>query len=151
MTAMTTPTSNRPDALDQLAALDRPDASATYQPGSCNIGPAEIARRRRFGHLAAVASVALLGALVVSGAPRGTRMAVAVPVTGAAVGYLQARLRFCAAYGFLGVFNFGNPGDVDPVADLEARGRDRARATQIGLASLAIGLVAGIAAVLLPR
>jgi hypothetical protein len=36
------------------------------------------------------------------------------------------------------------------VADAEARRRDRARATRIGLASLAIGAAIGIAAVLLP-
>jgi hypothetical protein len=37
-----------------------------------------------------------------------------------------------------------------PREDAEARRRDRARATQIGLASVAIGAAVGIAAVLLP-
>src|SRR3954451_15371796 len=36
---------------------------AGYQPGACNIGPAEVARRRRAGHVGLAASVALLGAL----------------------------------------------------------------------------------------
>jgi hypothetical protein len=68
----------------------------------------------------------------------------------AASGYLQARLRFCAAFGSRGVFNLGGAGDVEAVVDAESRRRDRRRATEIGLASLAIGLVVGAAAALLP-
>ena len=32
--------------------------SVDYQPGVCNIGPAEIARRRRAGHIGLIAAVA---------------------------------------------------------------------------------------------
>jgi hypothetical protein len=48
------------------------------------------------------------------------------------------------------VFNFGSLGQTEQVFDDTARARDRARATQIGVASLAIGVVTGLAAVLLP-
>jgi hypothetical protein len=128
-----------------------PGTGSGYQPGICNIGPAEIARRRRAGHVGLLATLALFVVLVVSGVPPVARLLVAVPAAGAASGYLQARLRFCAGFGSRGVFNFGPLGQADRVASDEDRARDRTRATQIGLASLAIGVAAGIAAVTVPR
>lgn len=126
-------------------------ASATdYRPGTCNIGPAEIARRRRAGHVGTAVSLGLLGLLVSVRAPRVTRLAIALPVAGAASGYLQARLRFCAGFGSRGVYNFGSLGEVERVEDADERARDRARSMQIGLGSLAIGALAGVAAALLP-
>lgn len=121
-----------------------------YQPGRCNIGPAEIARRRRAGHVGLAATAVLFGGLVAGGAPPLARIIVVLPAAIAASGYLQARLRFCAGFGSRGVFNFGSLGQTEQVFDDTARARDRARATQIGVASLAIGVVTGLAAVLLP-
>ena len=40
-----------------------------YQPGTCDIGPAEIARRRRTGHVGVLASIGLLAALLALDAP----------------------------------------------------------------------------------
>jgi hypothetical protein len=121
-----------------------------YAPGQCNIGPAEIARRRRAGHVGTVVTVGLLAGLVLADAPRGARLLVALPAAGAASGYLQARLRFCAGFGSRGVFNFGEIGSLETVPDPVDRERDRARSRQIGAASAAIGVVAGVAAALLP-
>jgi hypothetical protein len=128
----------------------RVPTSSGYQPGVCNIGPAEIARRRRAGHVGLAAAIVLFAVLVAIGAPPPTRFLIAVPAAAAASGYLQAWLRFCAGFGSRGIFNFGQLGQTHEVADADARRRDRARAIQIGLASLAIGVVVGIAAVLLP-
>ena len=125
-------------------------APAEYQPGVCNIGPAEIARRRRAGHTGLLAAVGLFAALVVIGAPDWTRFLVAIPAIGAASGYLQARLRFCAGFGSMGVFNFGEVGPTERVANEPDRARDRMRAFQIGAASFAIGILAGLSAVVLP-
>ena len=125
-------------------------SSSGYRPGACNIGPAEIARRRRAGHVGLGAALVLLTGLVASGAPHRTRLLVALPVATAASGYLQARLRFCAGFGARGIYNFGPLGETHGVEDAAARRRDRARATQIGAASAAIGIAAGVAAVLLP-
>jgi hypothetical protein len=123
---------------------------ADYQPGICNIGPAEIARRRRAGHIGLVAALALFAALVAIDAPNWTRLLIAIPAIGAASGYIQARLRFCAGFGSRGVFNFGELGPMERVADEADRGRDRARARQIGAASIAIGLTVGVIAAVLP-
>lgn len=127
----------------------RPVESA-YRPGACNIGPAEIARRRQAGHLGLVATVVPLAVLVAIGAPPAARLIVALPAAAAASGYLQAMLHFCAGFGSRGVFNFGPLGETREVADDDARARDRSRAIQIGLASLAIGVAVGVGAVLLP-
>jgi hypothetical protein len=137
-----------------LAAADAPGTptnDAGYHPGVCNIGPAEIARRRRAGHVGALATVGLFTVLVALDAPPLARLTVALPAAVAASGYLQAWLKFCAGFGSRGTFNFGPLGRVDEVTDPEARARDRAKATQIGLASLGIGIAVGVVAVLVPR
>jgi hypothetical protein len=121
-----------------------------YQPGVCNIGPQEIARRRRSGHFSLAASVALFGLLLAIGAPHWTRLLLILTASASASGYLQAWLHFCAGFGSAGVYNFGPLGTVERVDDSQARLRDRLRSLQIGLASLAIGLVVGIGAALLP-
>lgn len=132
-------------------ALSRTDpAGADYRPGACNIGPAEIARRRRAGHVGLIVSLVVLIALVVIGAPPLVRLVLALPAAGAASGYLQAWLRFCAGFGSRGVFNFGALGPTETVLDPAARARDRTRAGQIGVASLIVGVVIAVIAVVLP-
>lgn len=139
---------------DDLDAPPRPvrpaEPAPAYEAGVCNIGPAEIARRRRAGDVGLLAAAGLLAGLVAGGAPRSLRLVVAVPAMVSASGYLQARLRFCAGFGSRGIYNFGEPGAAVGVSDEAARARDRARATQIGLASLAIGVGVGLAAVAAP-
>jgi hypothetical protein len=137
-------------AFSATSGTTRPATDSGYRPGVCNIGPQEQARRRRAGHVGLAASVILLAVLVAIGAPPITRLLIALPAAGAASGYLQAWLKFCAAFGSRGVFNFGPLGRVEAVADDDARASDRRRARQIFLASLAIGVATGIVAVLLP-
>ncbi len=127
-----------------------PDPGGAYQPGVCNIGPAEIARRRMTGHVGVLATVTILAALVLLDAPPLTRLILIVPATLAASGYLQAALKFCAGFGSRGVFNFGPLGEMLEVGSAENRARDRRRSWQIGLGGLAIGIVVGLLAVVLP-
>ena len=141
----------RPVAAFSDDSMSTMDPAVAYRPGVCNIGPAEVAMRRRAGHLGLGATIGTVALLVLVGAPRAARLAVALPAAASASGYLQARARFCAGFGSRGVFNFGELGHTVDVADAEARALDRARATQIGLASLAIGVCAGLLAVTLPR
>jgi hypothetical protein len=139
--------------LASQAAPSAPRTTTTgveYSSGACNIGPAEIARRRRAGHVALAVAIVLLAVLVAIGAPPLARLLVALPAAGAASGYLQAYLKFCAGFGSRGVYNFGELGTTQHVEDADARKRDRARSIQIGLASLAIGVLAGLIAVALP-
>jgi hypothetical protein len=111
-----------------------------YVPGACNIGPAEIARRVRIGHIGLAITVLLGVILVALGAAAPWRLLLAPPATMAAAGYLQARLRFCFDYGFRGVYNFGSLGHTERVAAEEARAQDRRRAIAVAITSVAIGL-----------
>jgi ferric-dicitrate binding protein FerR (iron transport regulator) len=129
---------------------DASGESGEYRPGVCNIGPAEIARRRMAGHVGLVATAALLAILIVIGAPSLTRLLVILPVAISASGYLQARLKFCAGFGSRGIFNFGAVGGSATVADAEARAIDRRRSRQISLWALGIGVIVGAVAALLP-
>lgn len=121
-----------------------------YRPGVCNIGPDEIARRRRAGHVGLIATFSVLAALLAVDAPPVARLSVFLPAAGAAIGYLQAWFRFCAGFGARGVYNFGALGRTSPVDDPEAAARDRAMARRLALGSALIGAVVAIAAVLLP-
>jgi len=128
-----------------------PAGSVHYIAGVCNIGPAEIARRRRAGHVGLVVTFVVFACLVAIEAPPVARLIVALPAAAAASGYLQAWFRFCAAFGARGIFNFGELGHAEDVVDPAARARDRAKARGIALASLAIGIVVAVAAFVLPR
>jgi hypothetical protein len=119
-----------------------------YVPGTCNIGPAEVARRRRVGHLGLALTLLLAVVLLALGAARPWRLLLALPATMAAAGYLQARLRFCFDYGFRGVHNFDALGHQQRVAAEAARAADRRRALAVALASLAVGLAVALLATL---
>jgi len=121
-----------------------------YQPGICNIGPAEIARRRRAGHIGLVATIALFAILVLVSAPPLARLVLIIPAAVSASGYLQAYLKFCAGFGSRGIFNFDEVGTTEQVADAAARGLDKAKVNRIGLASFAIGIAVALVAVVLP-
>jgi hypothetical protein len=127
-----------------------PTGSVDYIPGVCNIGPAEIARRRRAGHMGLAVTLVVLAGLVAIEAPPAARLIVVLPAAAAASGYLQAWLRFCAGFGARGVFNFDELGHTDEVVDPVARASDRAKARGIAVASLAIGIVVAVAAFVLP-
>jgi len=123
---------------------------AEYVPGVCNIGPAEIAHRRAFGHVGFAASVVLLGLLLAINAPAWARLLLFFTAAGSATGYLQAMFHFCAGFGSRGVYNFGAVGTEHAVAEAADRARDRRRSLQITAGSVAIGLAVAIAAFLLP-
>ena len=123
----------------------------TYRAGSCNIGPAEVARRRSFGQAGLAGSALLALALVSTGASPGARLLVALPVAGSAIGLIQARLGFCAAFGLAGLRNFGPVGSEERVADGAAGRADRLMGLRIVAAGTCVGLAAGAALALLPR
>jgi len=111
-----------------------------YVPGTCNIGPEEISLRRRAGHVGLAVTVALGAALLRSNLHPAWRLALALPAAGAASGYLQARQRFCANYGFRGLYNFDTRGHEQPVPLSDTGAEDRRRSIEIATSSAAIGL-----------
>ena len=127
-----------------------PGLQRDYRPGVCNIGPAEIRRRRWTGHLGLVATLVLLAVLIVIDAPPVSRLFVGIPAMVSASGYLQAWLKFCAGFAQIGVYNFGERGDTQKVVDPEAHRRDLAKGRRIGVAAGLIGAGVALVAVLLP-
>lgn len=121
-----------------------------YQPGVCNIGPAEIRRRRQVGWLGAVAGLGLAASLLLLDAPTVTRLLVALPVTAAFLGLVQARLGFCAGFGSAGLQNLGELGQEQRIEDADARAADRRRALAIYAVSIAGGVAVAVAFTLLP-
>jgi hypothetical protein len=134
-------------SMPQIAFTDSSDG---YHPGACNIGPAEIARRRRTGIVGLAAAAVLAAGLRLVDAPAVARWLVAIPLAISAIGFLQAHFRFCAAYGAAGVRNFGPLGSAERVDDPAARRADRSKAIAISLAGGALGFAGALILVHLP-
>lgn len=111
-----------------------------YRAGVCNIGPAEVARRRSAAITAAVATAILAVALVMMGADPTTRLLIVFPLAGTFVTVQQARSRFCVGYAMSGRRNFGALGSTTAVEDDAARRADRARANRMIL-NAAVGSI----------
>jgi hypothetical protein len=124
--------------------------SVHYVPGVCNIGSAEIARRRRSAWAATIVTIALYAVLVILGTPHVFRLGLALPAAAAAITWLQVRERFCVAFGSAGVFNLGPVGTLESVADQAARRADRRKAMAMVLQGVAIGVVLGVLACFVP-
>lgn len=118
-----------------------------YIPGVCNIGPAEIARRRNLGWIGLAVTVAVLALLVAMDANRWWGLLLFLPAAGSASGFLQAHFRFCSGFSRAGVFNFGPVGETHAVTDEQSRAADRRRGNQIGLYSALIGAAVAIISV----
>jgi hypothetical protein len=108
-----------------------------YVAGSCNIGPSEIHRRYQVAITGGVIYLAFLLFIIFNGGSNIVRLASFLPAMLASVGFIQARRRFCFAYGLAGVLNFGKAGDVSKVSDPAALAADRAYAIKIILMSVA--------------
>lgn len=125
--------------------------TASYQPGVCNIGPAERRRRRRDGWLGAVLTVLALIGFVVFRVPDPWRLLVFAPAVLGAVGFLQSAFHFCVGFAALGRYNMGLAlGSQESVADREMRLADLRRAALIGGLSALIAAAVVVVALLLP-
>jgi len=121
-----------------------------YIPGVCNIGPAEIAMRRRTGWIGLALTVVLGGVLASLGAAAIWFSLLFIPSAISAVGFIQAKMHFCAAFGMRGLFNFGpEVGKTDTALQAEFRARDKKKAMQILVYSALVGIAVAFAACLL--
>lgn len=98
-----------------------------YQPGVCNIGPGEVAKRRRLGYagliivaIFVVAQFRFMHLLVNVGLAMGLAMAFE--------GLIQARMRFCAGFAQDGVFDLSEDGGDRQEVDSDADHRKDMRA-----------------------
>ena len=116
-----------------------------YRPGVCNIGPAEIGRRRRSAITATVVAAIVALAIVAAGLPAIARLVLLPFAAAAAVTWLQVTRRFCVGFGAAGILNFGSLGTTISVTDAAARAADRRTALRMVLEGLVLGAVATLA------
>jgi hypothetical protein len=121
-----------------------------YVAGSCNIGRGEIRRRQVVAVIGTVLSLFTLAGFISTGAEPSVRLGIFIPLSIASIGWVQSYRKFCLAYGFMGVLNFGKLGDVSKVKDKASLAADRKTAFSILGQSLAIAGVITLAVYLLP-
>ena len=88
--------------------------------------------------------------LVALDAGRVWRLSMICPATVSALGFIQARMHFCAAFGMGHLFNFGpGVGNTEFVPEVEFQEKDKKKAWQIISYSLLIGAIVALAAYIL--
>lgn len=107
-----------------------------YLAGACNIGPAEIKRRRQGALIGAILFAFTTLLFVITNAPSSTRLLVFIPALLFTVGIIQSRRKFCVAYGFLGVFSFEKLGATRKITMNQDLKADRKYAIKLLLQSV---------------
>ena len=115
----------------------------------CNIGPAEIARRRRMAILLTVLTGLMVAAIVVAQVPMLGRLAVFPFAAAVGVTWLQVIRKFCVHFGAFGLENFGELGEEHRVGP-EIRQADLRQSVEMIVEGLVFGLVVTIAVLQLP-
>jgi hypothetical protein len=125
---------------------------SAYIPGTCNINTAEIAYRRKVGHISLIIGLGLLTVLLLLGTDRWYRL-LAIPVWVIMVScYKQARNRFCVGYGAAGqqIADENNKSAVDVGSD-ENKKLDKAKASKMNRISLIGGILIGALTLVIPE
>ena len=107
-----------------------------YISGACNIGPAEIQRRRQGAVIGAIAFSLTVFLLIANDAPTTTRLISFIPALLFTVGLIQSRRKFCVAYGFLGVFSLEKLGATTKISINQDLKADRNYAIKLLLQSV---------------
>ncbi len=124
---------------------DHAEPVEAYRPGVCNIGPAEVERRRRSA-IAATVMTGIVAVLILAlGLPSGARLALLPFATATAITWLQVTRQFCVAFGAVGLRNFGALGGETAVADRAARTADRRMTLRMILEGLLYGALITLA------
>jgi len=99
-----------------------------YRAGACNIGPREIAQRRRAGVAAVSIAVLIAVILVAIDAPTVVRGIVLLPLWGGLVSLEQVRRKFCVGFAFAGIRSTNPTETREAVTDAADLATDRAAA-----------------------
>ncbi len=127
------------------------DTQDAYVPGVCNINRAEIAYRRKAGYVGLGISLVLAIVLFGLGLSRWYRLVLFVPLFIAAIGFLQAKNKFCVAYGANGQQNAAEgSAKASKVSDQAAQAKDKHRARTINVQAALLALLGAALAVVLP-
>lgn len=105
--------------------------NSEYQAGSCNIGKGEVQRRQFVAIIGLLFTISTGVGLLTADAGIGAKFTIFLPAMIFAIGFIQARKKFCLAYGFAGTFNFGKLGKISRVASAQDRRSDQITALKI--------------------
>lgn len=113
-----------------------------YQPGQCNIGPAERRKRRYAGYVGFLLGVVVVVAVRLLEVEPLWLLTSAAPFYGGFLGVLQSRSSFCAGFGLAGVYDVSESGDgrID-VADPKDRRADRKQALVLQLQAVVLAVL----------
>lgn len=125
--------------------------ASAYIPGVCNINREEIAARRKAGYIGLSASVVVLALSFMLTDIRWWRVLVALPAFIAAIGFLQAKNKFCVGYGASGRQN-AEPGSTQAhtVTSADALLKDKRRVQIMNMQAVVLALIITAMALLLP-
>jgi hypothetical protein len=120
-----------------------------YKAGACNIGEREIKRRMAVAWLGLFLSLILYVLLTDHRVNRWQYAWEFFPLMIFSLGLIQARSKFCVAYGWRNLANFGSKADTFSITDQEAIKADRQFALTIlvraiGVSIIVAGLIIGI-------
>jgi len=118
---------------------------AAYQSGVCNINSAEVAYRKRWGYIGAYLFIVLGGIMLLGEAYWWMRLILFAPAYVGAIGFLQARNRFCIYYAAAAQQQAAESArrprqvsDADHAKDMKKARRMRFRAGLIAAAATAL-------------
>ena len=116
--------------------------NSEYVPGVCNIGPSEVTKRKQAGWLGLAFTIVLWMVFSILRVPSEWKLLLLLPATMSAIGFIQARMHFCVAFGIIGLFNFSlKVGKTDTVEQAEYRRKDKQKALQLIAYSVLIGII----------
>lgn len=122
-----------------------------YIPGMCNINHEEIKTRRKAGHTGLIMFVGLLVILAVIDVTVFARLVLFIPAFIAAIGYLQARNKFCVGYASAGQHNADDGSSTAAsVTDTQNVRADKKRARTINIQAVLIAAAVTALALLIP-
>lgn len=119
-------------------------STAQYQAGVCNIGGAEVKRRKQVAKIGATFFLVTAAYLILTGADSRSAAFALIPAMLASVGYVQSRKKFCFAFGLMGTFNFAEAGKMSKVVTKEELSADRRMALTIIGQSIGLALFASL-------
>jgi hypothetical protein len=124
--------------------------SSEYVAGSCNIGKGEIKRRQTIALIGVFLIFFSASTILGTDQGRSVRLSIFIPAMIFAVGFIQARKKFCLAYGLAGTFNFGKLGSISKVQNEVDKKADRKTAINILIQSVALASAITLLFYLLP-
>jgi hypothetical protein len=111
--------------------------STNYIPGVCNINPQEIRKRRLSGHVGLALTIVLAVAAIVLNVKWYFRIIIILPAFMSAIGYLQARNKFCVGFASAKQQN-ADGDDIVKITDQDALKKDSQKVRSMNLQAIII-------------